>query len=289
MEIDEEKILSGKIVSKKIKEDLKIEVDKLKEKGVIPKLAVIMVGDDEASKVYVRNKSKACEQVGVNFEEFLLPENTTEKELFDLIDRLNDDKTVNGILLQSPIPKHLDQNKAFRRIDPDKDVDGFNPVNVGDLCIGNDCFISCTPFGIMKILEYYNIDIEGKNAVVLGRSNIVGKPMVQCLLSKHATVTVCHSRTKNLKSITSNADILVAAIGKPKYVKKDMVKEGSVIIDVGINRNEDGKICGDVDYKEVLPKVSKITPVPGGVGPMTIAMLLYNLVKATKKQLKNKD
>lgn len=285
MEVNEEKILSGKEVSKKIKEDLKIEVDKLKEKGITPKLAVIMVGENEASKVYVRNKSKACNQVGVDFKEFLLPESVTEKELFDLIDKLNEDKNVNGILLQSPIPKHLDQNKAFRRINPNKDVDGFNPVNVGDLCIGNDCFISCTPFGIMKILEYYNIDVEGKNAVVLGRSNIVGKPMVQCLLSKHATVTVCHSRTKNLRNITLGADILVAAIGKPKYVKADMVKEGAVIIDVGINRNEDGKICGDVDFENVLPKVSKITPVPGGVGPMTIAMLLYNLVKATKKQI----
>lgn len=284
MEIDEDKILSGKVVSAKIKEDLKIEAHKLKEKGIIPKLAVIMVGDNEASKVYVRNKSKACNQVGVEFEEFLLSEDTSERELFDLIDKLNEDEKVNGILLQSPIPKHLDQNKAFRRINPDKDVDGFNPVNVGDLCIGNDCFISCTPFGIMKILEYYNIDIEGKNAVVLGRSNIVGKPMVQCLLSKHATVTVCHSRTKNLKNITLGADILVAAIGKTKYVKADMVKDGAVVIDVGINRNEQGKICGDVDFENVLPKVSKITPVPGGVGPMTIAMLLYNLIKATKKQ-----
>ena len=284
--MDEEKILSGKLVSKKIKDDLKLEVDKLKEKGVTPKLAVIMVGENEASKVYVRNKSKACNQVGVDFEEFLLPEQTTEKELFDLIDKLNDDKNVNGILLQSPIPKHLDQNKAFRRINPKKDVDGFNPVNVGDLCIGNDCFISCTPFGIMKILEYYNIDVEGKNAVVLGRSNIVGKPMAQCLLLNDATVTVCHSKTKNLKNITSNADILVVAIGRPKYIKADMVKEGSVIIDVGINRKEERKICGDVDFDDVLPKVSKITPVPGGVGPMTIAMLLYNLIKATKKQLK---
>lgn len=280
----EDKILNGKEVSKKIKEDLKLEVDKLKEKGIIPKLAVIMVGDNEASKVYVKNKSKACNQVGVEFEEFLLPEKTSEKELFDLIDKLNSDEKVNGILLQSPIPKHLDPNKAFRRISPEKDVDGFNPVNVGDLCIGNDCFISCTPFGIMKILEYYNIDIEGKNAVVLGRSNIVGKPMVQCLLANHATVTVCHSRTKNLKEITSKADILVAAIGKPKFVKEDMVKEGAVIIDVGINRKEDGKLCGDVDFDGVFDKVSKITPVPGGVGPMTISMLLFNLVKATKNQ-----
>jgi len=281
----EDKVLNGKEVAKKIKDDLKIEVDELRKKGIVPKLAVIMVGENEASKVYVRNKSKACNQVGVEFEEFLLPEETTEAELFALIDKLNNDKSINGILLQSPIPSHLDQNKAFRRINPDKDVDGFNPVNVGDLCIGNDCFISCTPFGVMKILEYYNIDIEGKNAVVLGRSNIVGKPMIQCLLKKHATVTVCHSRTKNLKNITSNADILVAAIGKAKFVKADMVKNGAVIIDVGINRNENGKLCGDVDFENVLPKVSKITPVPGGVGPMTIAMLLYNLVKATKKQM----
>ena len=288
--MEEDKILNGKEVSQKIKDDLKLEVDKLKEKKISPKLAVIMVGNDEASKVYVRNKSKACNKVGVEFDEFLLPEKTTEKELFDLIDKLNNDETVNGILLQSPIPNHLDENKAFRRIKPEKDVDGFNPVNVGDLCIGNDCFISCTPFGIMKILEYYNIDVEGKNAVVIGRSNIVGKPMVQCLLAKHATVTVCHSRTKNLKEITLKADILVSAVGKTKFIKQDMVKEGAIVIDVGMNRDSEGKLCGDVDFENVLPKVSKITPVPGGVGPMTIAMLLYNLVKATKKQSeKNKE
>ena len=284
--MNEEKILSGKIVSTKIKEDLKIEVEKLKKKEITPKLAVIMVGDNPASKVYVKNKSKACNQVGVDFEEFLLPENTSESELFELIDKLNEDKSVNGILLQSPVPKQIDQNKAFRRISEAKDVDGFNTYNVGNLCIGNDCFISCTPFGVMKILEYYNIDLEGKNAVVLGRSNIVGKPMVQCLLSKNATVTVCHSRTKNLREITKNADILIAAIGKPKYVTKDFIKEGAIVIDVGINRKEDSnKICGDVDFDDVIEKVSKITPVPGGVGPMTVAMLLYNLVKATKNQI----
>ena len=282
--MEEDKILNGKEVSQKIKDDLKLEVDELRKKEIIPKLAVIMVGEDEASKVYVRNKSKACNKVGVEFEEFLLSEKTTEKELFDLIDKLNDDKNINGILLQSPIPNHLDENKAFRRIKPEKDVDGFNPVNVGDLCIGNDCFISCTPFGIMKILEYYNIDVEGKNAVVVGRSNIVGKPMVQCLLSKHATVTVCHSKTKNLKDITLKADILVSAIGKAKFIKQDMVKDGAIVIDVGMNRDSEGKLCGDVDFENVLSKASKITPVPGGVGPMTIAMLLYNLVKATKKQ-----
>lgn len=282
--MEEEKKLDGKLVAKKIKEELKIEVDELKEKGITPKLAVIMVGDNPASKVYVKNKSKACEKVGVEFEEFLLDENTSNEKLFALIDKLNADASVNGILLQSPIPKHLDQNAAFKRIAPEKDIDGFNPINVGNLSIGNDCFISCTPFGVMKILEYYNIELEGKNAVVLGRSNIVGKPMVQCLLSKNATVTVCHSRTKNIKEITKSADILIAAIGKPKFVTKDMVKEGAVVIDVGINRLENNKICGDVDFSEVSKIASKITPVPGGVGPMTIAMLMFNLVKATKEQ-----
>ncbi len=277
-------LLNGKEVAKKIKEDLKIEVDQIKEKGIIPKLAVVMVGNNEASKVYVKNKSKACDTIGVEFEEFLLDENTTEEELFELIDRLNEDKNINGILVQAPIPKHLDQNKAFRRIKPEKDVDGFNPINVGDLSIGNDCFISCTPYGVMKILEYYNIELEGKNAVVLGRSNIVGKPMVQCLLSKNATVTVCHSRTQNIKEITKNADILIAAIGKAKFVTEDMVKEGAIVIDVGINRLDNGKICGDVDFEAVENKVKAITPVPGGVGPMTIAMLMNNLVKATKLQ-----
>ena len=279
-----DKILDGKLVAKKIKDDLKNEVIKLNEKGISPKLAVIMVGNNEASKVYVKNKSKACNKVGVEYEEYLLDENIVEEELFDLIDKLNNDNKINGILLQSPIPKHLDQNAAFNRIKPEKDVDGFNPINVGNLCIGNDCFISCTPFGVMKILEYYNIDIEGKNAVVLGRSNIVGKPMVQCLLSKNATVTVCHSRTKDIDKVIKNADIVVAAIGKAGFVKSDMIKEGAIIIDVGINRLENSKICGDVDFQNVLPKVSKITPVPGGVGPMTIAMLMYNVVKAAKNQ-----
>lgn len=282
--MEEENILNGKLVAKKIKEELKIEVDKLREKGIIPKLAVIMVGDNPASKVYVKNKSKACQKVGVEFEEFLLNENITQNELFDLIDKLNADDSINGILLQSPIPNHLDQNMAFKRIDHKKDIDGFNPINVGNLSIGNDCFISCTPYGVMKILEYYNIELEGKNAVVLGRSNIVGKPMVQCLLDKNATVTVCHSRTKNIKEITKSADILISAIGKPKFVTYDMVKKDAVVIDVGINRLENGKICGDVDFEEVSKIASKITPVPGGVGPMTIAMLMYNLVKATKNQ-----
>lgn len=260
----EEKILNGKEVSNYIRENLKNEVTNLKENGIIPKLAVIMVGDNSASKVYVKNKTKACSYVGVQFEEFLLDENISQKELLDLIDKLNKDESFNGILLQSPIPKHLNQNEAFEKISPQKDVDGFNATNVGNLWIGNDCFISCTPFGIIKILEYYNIELEGKNVVILGRSNIVGKPMAACLLSKNATVTICHSKTKNLKDITKNADILIAAIGKPKFVTADFLKDGAVVIDVGINRLQDSKkICGDVDFENCVSKVSKITPVPG--------------------------
>ena len=275
-------IIDGKALAKKIRAELKLEVDELKKKGINPKLAVIMVGEDKASKVYVKNKSKACEEIGVEFEEFLLGEDTKMDELLGLIDELNNRADIHGILLQSPIPKHLDINKAFNAIDYRKDVDGFNPINVGKLVIGQDCFISCTPFGVIKMLEEYGIEIEGKNAVVIGRSNIVGKPLSQCLLAKNATVTVCHSRTKNIHEITTNADILVAALGKPKYVKSHMVKEGAVVIDVGINRTDDGKLVGDVDFEEVSKKASYITPVPGGVGPMTIAMLMNNVVKAAK-------
>lgn len=273
-------IIDGKVLAKKIRLELKEEVDKLKEKNIFPKLAVIMVGDDKASKVYVKNKSRACEEIGVEYEEFLLDANITMDELLNLIDELNERKDVHGILLQSPIPKHLDINKAFNRIDYRKDVDGFNPINVGKLVIGEDCFISCTPFGVIKMLEEYGIEIEGKNAVVIGRSNIVGKPLAQCLLAKNATVTICHSRTKNIHEITNNADILVAALGKPEYVKDTMVKDGAVVIDVGINRTDDGKLVGDVDFETVSKKASYITPVPGGVGPMTIAMLMHNVVKA---------
>ena len=281
------KIIDGKELAKKVRLELKDEVEKLKkDENIHPKLAVIMVGSDPASQIYVRNKSKACDEIGIEFEEFLLDENTTQKELLDLIDRLNENEKVNGILLQSPIPKNLDINEAFRRISPEKDVDGFNPVNVGKLTLGQKGFISCTPFGVIKMLEEYNIDIEGKNAVVLGRSNIVGKPMSQCLLNKNATVTICHSKTKNINDITKNADIIVAAIGKKEFVKGDMVKEGAVVIDVGINRGEDGKLKGDVDFEEVSKKASYITPVPGGVGPMTIAMLMTNVVKAAKEQNK---
>lgn len=279
-------IIDGKALAKKIRMELKEEVEKLKKKNIFTKLAVIMVGEDKASKVYVRNKSKACEEIGVEYEEFLLKDDTKMEDLLNLIEKLNNRPDINGILLQSPIPKHLDINKAFNKIDYRKDVDGFNPVNVGKLVIGEDCFISCTPFGVMKMLEEYGIEIEGKNAVVVGRSNIVGKPLAQCLLKKNATVTICHSRTKNIHEITNNADILVAALGKPKYIKENMVKEGAVVIDIGINRGDDGKLVGDVDFENVSKKASYITPVPGGVGPMTIAMLMNNVVKAAKEQKK---
>ena len=277
-------IIDGKDLAKKIRLELKNEADKLKAKGIFPKLAVIMVGDDKASKIYVKNKSKACEEIGIEYEEFIMDASISMDELLDLIEKLNNRADIHGILLQSPIPKSLDINKAFNKISYKKDVDGFNPVNVGKLVIGEDCFISCTPFGVIKMLEEYGIEIEGKNAVVVGRSNIVGKPLAQCLLSKNATVTICHSRTKNIQEITSNADILVAALGKPKFVKENMVKDGAVVIDVGINRNEEGKIVGDVDFETVSQKASYITPVPGGVGPMTIAMLMSNVIKAAKNQ-----
>jgi methylenetetrahydrofolate dehydrogenase (NADP+)/methenyltetrahydrofolate cyclohydrolase len=280
-------LLDGKKVSQLTKDRLKEKVEILKQEGITPKLAVIMVGSDSASQIYVRNKSKACDYIGIKFEEHLLPEETKQEELLNLIEELNNKKEINGILLQSPIPRNLDINEAFRKISPEKDVDGFHPVNVGKLVLGQDTFISCTPFGIMKILEEYNIDIEGKNAVVIGRSNIVGKPMSQCLLNKNATVTICHSKTKNLAEITKNADILVAAIGKPCFVTEDMVKPGAIVIDVGINRMEDGKLKGDVDFETVNQKASYITPVPGGVGPMTIAMLMTNVVKAAENQSKN--
>ena len=278
-------ILDGKQTAKKIREGLKVEVEELKKQGILPKLAVIMVGDNPASKIYVRNKSRACEECGIDFEEYLLNDDITQEKLLDLIDSLNNKKDIHGILLQSPIPDNLDINEAFQKIDPMKDVDGFNPVNVGKLSIGQDSFISCTPLGVIKLLEEYNVELEGKNAVVLGRSNIVGKPMVQCLLNKNATVTVCHSRTKNISEITKQADIIVSAIGKTEFLKADMVKDGVVVVDVGINRTEDGKIKGDVDFENVSKKASFISPVPGGVGPMTIAMLMNNVVKAAKNKL----
>ncbi len=279
-------LIDGKGLAQKIRMGLKEEVSELKNNGINPKLAVIMVGDDKASKVYVKNKSKACEEIGIEYEEFLLDETTTMEELLELIEKLNNRDDIHGILLQSPIPKNLDINKAFNKISYKKDVDGFNPINVGKLSIGEDCFISCTPFGVVKMFEEYNIDVQGKNVVIIGRSNIVGKPLIQCMLKKNGTVTVCHSKTENIKEITKNADILIAALGKAKFVTADMVKDGAVIIDVGINRNEEGKLVGDVDFENVEKKASYITPVPGGVGPMTIAMLMTNVVKAAKEMNK---
>ena len=278
-------IMNGKELSAEIRSELKKEVNRLKEYNIIPKLAVIMVGDDKASQIYVRNKSRACDDIGIQYEEYLLPSTIEEKELYSIIDKLNKRKDVNGILLQSPIPKHLNIDKAFQRISPEKDVDGFNPINVGKLSLGQDTFVSCTPYGIIKILEKYNINLEGTNAVIVGRSNIVGKPLAQCFLAKHATVTICHSRTKNIEEITQKADIVVVALGKSKFLKENMVKDGAIVIDVGINRDEQGKISGDTDYENLKDKVSYITPVPGGVGPMTIAMLMNNVIKATKEQM----
>ena len=277
-------LIDGKELAKKIRANLRIECEELNERGIKSKLAVIMVGDDPASKIYVRNKSRACEDVGIEYEEYILESNISQKELTDLIKKLNQDNTVNGILLQSPIPSNLDINEAFRTIAPEKDVDGFNPVNVGKLVLGQDTFVSCTPYGIMKMFGEYNIDLSGKNVVILGRSNIVGKPLIHCCLNKNATVTTCHSKTQNIKEIASKADILISAIGKANFVTADMVKENAVVIDVGINRLDNGKITGDVDFENVKEKASYITPVPGGVGPMTIAMLMNNVIKATKRQ-----
>lgn len=278
-------ILDGKMLAGKMKDGFKLEVAELKQKGIHPKLAVIMVGEDPSSKIYVRNKSKDCEEVGIEYEEFFLKDTIKMKELLELIESLNKRADIHGILLQSPIPKHLDIDLAFKTISPKKDVDGFNPVNVGKLVLNHDTFISCTPYGVIKLLEEYNIDLEGKHAVVIGRSNIVGKPMALCLLHKNATVTICHSKTKDLDAITKTADILIAAIGKPKFIKKEMVKENAVVIDVGISRLDDGTILGDVDFDEVSKIAGYITKVPGGVGPMTRAMLLNNIVRAAKRKL----
>ncbi len=278
-------IINGKELAKKIRLELKNEVDELKAKGIEPKLSVIMVGNDKASEVYVRNKSKACNEIGIAFEEFLIPEETTKEELLGLIEKLNQRKDIHGILLQSPIPKHLDIREAFNSIDYRKDVDGFHPINVGKLAIGEESFVSCTPAGVMEMLKEYDIDVQGKRAVVIGRSNIVGKPLSQLLLNANATVTICHSKTQNIAEITKEADILVAALGKPKFVTANMVKKAAVVIDVGINRNDEGKLVGDVDFENVEKIASYITPVPGGVGPMTVAMLMKNVVKAAKNTI----
>ena len=278
------KIIDGKAVSQFVKDEVKKEVSALGEKGVSVGLAVIIVGNDPASRTYVNNKKKACEATGIISEEYALPEDTTMDELLALIKELNAKKSINGILCQLPLPKHLDEKAVIENIDPIKDVDAFHAVNTGHIMIGDYSFLPCTPAGIMEMLKYYNIEIEGKECVVIGRSNIVGKPMAMLLLQKNGTVTICHSRTKNLKEVTSRADILVAAVGIPYFVTADMVKDGAVVIDVGMDRNKEGKLCGDVDFAEVEKKASYITPVPGGVGPMTIATLIKNTVTAAKLQ-----
>ena len=278
------KIIDGKAVSQFVKDEVKKEVSALGEKGVSVGLAVIIVGNDPASRTYVNNKKKACEATGIISEEYALPEDTTMDELLALIKELNAKKSINGILCQLPLPKHLDEKAVIENIDPIKDVDAFHAVNTGHIMIGDYSFLPCTPAGIMEMLKYYNIEIEGKECVVIGRSNIVGKPMAMLLLQKNGTVTICHSRTKNLKEVTSRADILVAAVGIPYFVTADMVKDGAVVIDVGMDRNKEGKLCGDVDFAKVEKKASYITPVPGGVGPMTIATLMKNTVTAAKIQ-----
>lgn len=277
------KLIDGKIISASVKERVKSEVAELNKKGITVGLAVIIVGEDPASKVYVANKKKACEALGIISEEYALPESTSQEELINLINKLNADDKINGILCQLPLPRHLDEKLIINSIDPEKDVDAFHPVNVGKIMIGDYYFLPCTPAGVMEMLAYEGIEVEGKNCVVIGRSNIVGKPMNMLLLHKNGTVTICHSKTKDLAEICKKADILVAAVGRANFVTADMVKDGAVVIDVGINR-VDGKLCGDVDFKNVSLKASAITPVPGGVGPMTIAMLMQNTLTAAKKQ-----
>jgi len=278
------KIIDGKAISAQIKEECKEKVAKMKAEGTEVTLAVIQVGNDPASTVYVGNKKKACEYIGIRSLAYELPEETTEEELLKLIDELNGRADVNGILVQLPLPKHINEEKVLDTIHPNKDVDGFHPQNVGALCIGKPGFVSCTPAGIIQLLKRSDIEIAGKECVVIGRSNIVGKPMALLLLRENGTVTVTHSRTKDLKEVTKRADILVVAIGKPKMITADYVKEGAVVIDVGIHRNENNKLCGDVDFESVEPVCSAITPVPGGVGPMTIAMLMNNCVESVGLQ-----
>ena len=269
-------IIDGKAISQAVKDEIKSRTAELSAKGIEACLAVILVGEDPASQVYVKNKKKACEYCGIKSLSYELPADTTEEKLLELIAELNERSDVNGILVQLPLPKGIDEDRVLDAISPDKDVDGFHPVNVGKLSIGKKGFVSCTPAGVIQLLKRSGIEISGKECVVVGRSNIVGKPMSMLLLQENGTVTVCHSRTKDLKEVTKRADILVVAIGKPKFIDASYVKEGAVVIDVGIHRQDDGKLCGDVDYASVEPVASAITPVPGGVGPMTIAMLMYN-------------
>lgn len=275
-------LISGKEVSAKVKAEVREETAKLIEKGIKPGLAVVIVGDDPASRVYVNSKKKACEEVGFASFEYALPAETTQEELLALVEKLNKDKSVDGILCQLPLPKHIDENSIINAIIPEKDVDAFHPFNVGKIMIGDFAFLPCTPAGVMELIDSTGVEISGKTCVVIGRSNIVGKPMSMLLLHKNGTVTTCHSRTKNLAEVCKAADILVASVGRPKFVTDDMVKEGAVVIDVGINRLEDGSLCGDVDFESVEKKASYITPVPGGVGPMTIAMLMKNTLTAAK-------
>lgn len=275
-------IIDGKAVSAAVKDEVKEQVDALKKDGGVPCLAVVLVGDDPASKVYVRNKKRACEYCGIKSLEYILDKTASEQQLLDLIDVLNNEPTVHGILVQLPLPPHINEQNIINAISEHKDVDAFHPANVGRLMTGNPDFLPCTPAGVMEMLKKYNIETAGKDCVIIGRSNIVGKPMAMLMLSANSTVTVCHSKTKNLKEKCLSADILIAAIGKPKFVTADMVKDGAVVIDVGINRTEDGKLCGDVDFDEVSKKASYITPVPGGVGPMTIATLMKNTLTAYK-------
>lgn len=277
-------IIDGKAVSAQVKERIRLETEQLKKKGIEVGLAVVIVGDDPASKVYVRNKKKACETVGFNSYEYALPAETTEEELLDLVQKLNNDDKVNGILVQLPLPKHLDDKVIINNILPEKDVDAFHPVNVGKIMIGDYSFLPCTPAGVMELIASTGTEIAGKECVVIGRSNIVGKPQAMLLLHKSGTVTICHSKTKNLKEICQRADILVAAVGRAKMITSDYIKEGAVVIDVGMNRDENGKLCGDVDFEDCKDKASYITPVPGGVGPMTIAMLMQNTLTAAKTQ-----
>lgn len=283
------KIINGKEVAGHLRNEIAVEVQRLKEKGIITGLAVIIVGDDPASKIYVRNKKKACEEVGIFSAEFALPKNTTQEELIALIETLNQDSSIHGILVQSPLPEGLDEGAVVSMITPQKDVDAFHAENVGKIMIGNFAFLPCTPAGVMELIHATGTAVDGKNCVVIGRSNIVGKPMAMLLLHENATVTICHSRTRNIKEICSKADILVSAVGKANFVTDDMVKQNAVVIDVGMNRDANGRLCGDVDFESVEKKAAYITPVPGGVGPMTITMLLKNTVMAAKIQNQIKD
>jgi methylenetetrahydrofolate dehydrogenase (NADP+)/methenyltetrahydrofolate cyclohydrolase len=277
-------LIDGKKISAEIKDECKQKALKLIESGKEPCLAVILVGNDPASSIYVNNKKKACEYCNIKSLSYELPEETTEKELLDLIEKLNNDASVDGILVQLPLPKHIDEDKVIAAIDPLKDVDGFHVENVGSLCIGKPVLVSCTPAGVIELLKRSNVEISGKRCVVIGRSNIVGKPMTLLMLSENATVTICHSRTKDLEAVCKEADILIVAIGKPRFIDSKYVKDGAVVIDVGIHRDENNKICGDVNFDDVKDKVSKITPVPGGVGPMTIAMLMSNVITACERK-----